>query len=407
MSNRLIHQLTVMDSLILRSTVSTSSTTIYCNLSIFNHVNDTISSGLANFTDGNHIQIDFYDSGDGDDQNEEDLDETWVPNSTDWFYITISDCTDIGAIDLGETSVSEYGDFSSYQATPNVFLYQAYFRHIDQLLSDGPFDTIDLASRQISLCRQQAHDLVAEEVIYVSSISKIISKTEIFSDLSPLSCKPIYGATKANGNQVASSGNCSERGKITEGCVYEMQLLGFEAFLCVLVLLLIVSVISGMKKIVTSFSCNGNFGFRSLNGESQNCGDVFVSHNDDVQNTVTSTDHQQQDKIRKPTAAEEYYSMIENARESINTDYASWDHDTESESELSTINDVTNNRSRSARSDILQHSIDSVNEVPEFKISEKFVNIVEASSNRGSRRAKDAPVSMSVDLVELAFLAGD
>jgi hypothetical protein len=392
-----------MDILTLRSTVSTSSRTIYCNLSILNQVNETISSGIANFTDGNHIQIDFYDSGDGDDQNEEDLDETWVPNSTNWFYITISDCTDIGAIDLGETSVSEYGDFSSYQATPNVFLYQAFFRHVDQLLSDGPFDTIDLASKQIMLCGQ-AHDLAAEEVIYVSSVSKIKSKTEIFSDLSPLPCEPIYGATKADENQSASSRNCLERGKITEGRVYKMQLLGFEAFLCVLVLLLIVSVISGMKKIVTSFSCNGNFGFRSLNGE---CGDVFVLHNDDVQNTVTSTDHQQQDKIRKPSAAEEYYSMIENARESINTDYASWGHDTESESELSTINDVTNSRSRSASSDILQHSVDSVNNGPEFKISENFVNIVEASSNRGSRRAKDASVSMSLHLVELAFLAGD
>ena len=99
--------------------------------------------------------------------------------------------------------------------------------------------------------------------------------------------------------------------------------------------------------------------------------------------------------------------MIENARESLYTDYASWGHDTESESELSTINDVTNNRSRSASSDILQREFDLVNEVPEFEISENFVNVVEASANTGSGRAKDATVSMSVDLVELAFLAGD
>jgi hypothetical protein len=396
-----------MDILTLRSVVSTTSRTIYCNLSILNHVNETIISGIANFTDGNHIQIDFYDSGDGGDQNEEDLGETWVPNSTDWFYITISDCTDISAIDMGVTYVREFGDFSSYQATPNVFLYQAFFRHVDQILSDDPFDTIDRASRHISLHEQQAHDLVAKEVICVSSTSKIERKTEIFSDLRPLPCNPINWATTADTDQVLSFGNRLERGKITEGHVYEMQLLGFEAFIFVLVLLIIVSTISGMKKIVTSFSCNGNFGCRSLIGKSQNCSNIFKLHNNDVQNTVTSTDHFQPDNIRKFSAAEEYYSMIENARESLNTDYASWGHDTESESELSTINDVTNNRSRSASSDILQREFDLVNEVPESEIPENFVNVVEASANTGSGRAKDATVPMSVDLVELAFLAGD
>ena len=172
-----------MDILTLRSVVSATSRTIYCNLSVLNQVNETISSGIANFTDGNHIQIDFYDSGDGNDQNEVYLDESWLPNSTDWFYISVSDCTEIDAIHLGEKSVGEYRDFPSYEATPSIFLYQAFFRHVGRILSDDPFDATELASREISLCRLDAHDLEAQEAICVFNASKIKGKTEIFPDL--------------------------------------------------------------------------------------------------------------------------------------------------------------------------------------------------------------------------------
>jgi hypothetical protein len=391
-----------MDILTLRSVVSATSSTIYCNLSVLNQANETISSGIANFTDGNQIQIDFYDSGDGNDQNEVYLDESWLPNSTDWFYISVSDCTEIDAIHLGEKSVSEYRDFPSYEATPSIFLYQAFFRHVGRILSDDPFDATELASREISLCRLEAHDLDAQDVMCVFNASKIKGKTEIFPDLNPFPCKSV-NETTADENEVMSAGNCRECGKVIERRVYKIQLSGFEAFLCAI--MLTVSVISSMKKIITFYFLNGNFGHRSVVEESHDHNDALkLRYPDDGRNTVTSTDLYQPDNILKPSVAEEYYTMIENASESLNADYASWGHDTESESELSTINDVTNTRSRSASSVASQHEIGILHEIQEIKNSD---NSVEASTNTASRRGEDLSASMSVNLVELAFLAGD
>lgn len=402
-----------MDILTLKSVVSTSQGAIYCNLSILNSDSEIISTGIANFTNGNNIQIDFRDS--GDDDNDDDDDDynydMWLPNSAEWFNISISDCTEICMIDVGEVSDSE---FSSYQATPSNFMYQASFRHVDQILSEDPFDNAELSSRLISLSKLQASAFViAKEKIKVKSVAMTNLKTEILSDLSTFTCTSFseigdnqlgIGENKSAANDLP--GNRSKVGAI------RIQFSDIEALLCAL--LLIVSVISGLKKVVSAVTFNGTLSHsRSCIEESLNQSNTDQLHNDEIQNTDTSSEQHQQDKVPKPSAAEEYYSMIENASESVSADYATWGHDTESESELSTINDVLNSRSRTASSDISHYKVDSVTGVPELISTDNFVPYSVSANEIGpldsiaSGCAKSASVFTSVDLVELAFLAGD
>lgn len=380
-----------MDVLTLKSVADSLSTLLYCNLTVANLNNEIMSSRKVNFSDGSNIFVDFYDSGD-----EGEIEDNWV-------IISISDCAVLNSQGVHD---SLSFDSSLYVADPCSFAYMITFRDTDQLSND-PINQTEALSKQIFLSVERGHDNLQSRKALLNSddVNKNHRANPSIADAHLELPSKLLSLPSISTFRLPRSITFDDISRFTEilGAGNDTDINSQTVILNFWLIFIFSRIISYMKKLVKNSPSNGRStvefsGSHDIKPENQDVLDQL--QNDHCLTNLRSLEIiNRGPKVWDAILAEEYYNMIENATGNVALDYMSYGNDTESESEFLTIVDARGSRSPSTSGNAaqLEAAADSTNFLPPSTIEQPFL----LSEVGGLERALT-----SVDMVEMAFLTG-
>ena len=375
-----------MDILALRSIV-TSTSSIYCNLTIVSLFQEIVSSKFVYFSDGSDVLINFYTTSDDHDTVDR---KDWSRANHGRFEVFVTDCYEIESM----TTKIMLQEIIYYEANPRSFLYEATFRELDFLLSNDQNFESDTSSRIISLHRKKTPEPRVRNYDVASIVLDYLD----------------YRKNRIRNSEVKFSFVLYV---IWIFCREALHMLGLYVTIWILSYLKIV-----LWELLFNFRATSVTLFGSIIKETRCLRKPWLEQ---VYQSL------RQENNSSTSSLEEYYTMIENASGNIALEYMSWSCDTESESENSTV-DINCNRSRSVSCDNSKKDTEAANDlcIPvnisdillgyptsrfATKSPDKFpIAKVEALSNCQQHKANSdicSEVALPTCSIEVAFLAGE